>query len=248
MNNLHSKIISYPIDLSLFPKAESVSFMEFELTENQYIYIPKLWYHWIYTDPNTISLHYNFSNNLSMNDCHQNNDLCDLFYQDLQSNLPFTGVSHTNHTINADIFYKENESIIVHGLYGETEDMSPVHKTGNPNDSKYFKIGPISDFVKDSITTQLYIYMGLNPLTMNYSIYDKFSSIKSIILSDYDYNVNKPTLWMNLSKKVNSGLHYDNNSSLIYILSGKKKILLAKPNQSNQLYIQPFPAIIIHNM
>ena len=41
----HSQIVDYPIDFTLYPDAEDVKFIEIDLVENEYLFIPKLGIH-----------------------------------------------------------------------------------------------------------------------------------------------------------------------------------------------------------
>jgi hypothetical protein len=45
----HSLIISYPINYNSFPFAKNCQFIEINLNENEYIFIPKYWMHWLFT-------------------------------------------------------------------------------------------------------------------------------------------------------------------------------------------------------
>ena len=47
-----------------------------------------------------------------------------------------------------------------------------------------------------------------------------------------------PTLWINLDKRVNSGLHYDGTNRVLYVVEGSKKVILAHPSQKKNLYIE----------
>jgi len=54
----HSSISSYPIDYNIFPLAKNCRFIEIDLNENEYIFIPAFWMHWVFTEPYNISMNY----------------------------------------------------------------------------------------------------------------------------------------------------------------------------------------------
>ena len=46
-----------------------------------------------------------------------------------------------------------------------------------------------------------------------------------------------PRLWFNFDKCVDSGLHYDKQDSILYVLTGRKKVLLSHPQFLQYIYL-----------
>ena len=64
--------------------------------------------------------------------------------------------------------------------------------------------------------------------------------INNVQESDIDYETK---LWLNLHKTVNSGLHRDPNSKIMYVLKGQKKVYLLPPHNSEDAYIKVFNTV-----
>jgi hypothetical protein len=238
MNNAHSIINTYPIDKNKYPLTKNVSFTTYVIKQNEYLFIPDNWFHWIYTEPFTISIHYKSFNRFSANE--NNNEECDLFYSNVKSNEPFTGIGSIQEPFNVDDFFTQNSEYQVHAMYSTTEDVSPVTKTKDEEHSKYMKQNKMSFFIKESKETDYFIYMGMNKMSPELSIYHEYSNLNHIIPSLYEYNYT-PYVWMNLNKRIHSGLHYDTYGSIVYVLSGQKKVLMADPSSYHNLYITNLP-------
>jgi hypothetical protein len=57
---------------------------------------------------------------------------------------------------------------------------------------------------------------------------------------NFDYESN---IWINLDKKVNSGLHFDSSDNILINFIGKKKVLLAHPDYRKYMYFQVLPIV-----
>ena len=62
MQENHSEIIDYPIDINKFPNAKNYKFIEIELKKNECLLIPSLWVHWVFTDPYSYALSFKLIN------------------------------------------------------------------------------------------------------------------------------------------------------------------------------------------
>jgi hypothetical protein len=234
MQSNHSVIKEYPINTEKFPLVKKVTFHEYILTENQYLFVPKLWYHWIFTDPYTLSYHYWCNEKKpSIPDI----DYTDLFYDHVCKKEPFTGEGmYTNHFSIQD-FMKENETHRVNVFYS-TEDFAPVLKEGQSNDMKFFRTKTIKDVTENKENVPMYcMYNKFSDMT----IY-KDEHINNIINSDINLSY-LPTVWFTLNNSTDSGLHCDPGHSIIYVRSGKKRVLLANPKDRPYLYISSMPSI-----
>ena len=223
----HSKISDYPIKMDQYPLAKDIQFREYTLLPNQYIYIPKSWLHWIFTEPHTVSFHYVFKED----DYYSDQDECDLFMDDIRSNVPFTGESLTSNTFRTDDFFKENQNEVFNVIYSSTWDTSPVEKIENK--VKIEKKETLAQIMNSDAS--LFKYAGRNNVNPSNLYFIPYLDINRIIYSSYTFEC-LPTLWFSIDKKIHSGLHNDNISTLIYVVSGKKTVLLAEPKYKNNLY------------
>ena len=70
-----------------------------------------------------------------------------------------------------------------------------------------------------------------------------------LTIPNFDNIVNDDTFfytsraWFNFHKPVDSGLHCDGNDNILYVLTGKKKVLLAHPEYNQYAYISELPII-----
>jgi len=238
MNTSHSIINKYPIDTNKYPLTKNVSFSTFVIKSNEYLFIPHNLFHWIYAELYTISVHYKSFNGFLSNET--NKEECDLFYSNIKTKEPFIGTGTCNEPFNTNDFYKQNREYNVHAMYSTTEDVSPVSKTADEEHTKYMKYNKMSFFINESKDTDYYIYMGMNNMTPDLSIYQYYSNLNNIISSMYEYKY-VPYVWMNLNKKIHSGLHYDTYGSLVYVLSGEKTVIMANPSEYNNLYLTTLP-------
>ena len=225
----HSTIINYPIDYTLFPNAKNVIFHEYIITPKEYLFIPHHWFHWIFSEPYTVSSHYIFYNHNIKSHNDDQEEYSDLFYNDIVDNQPFTGKSMKDLPFNINDLL--TSTFKFRALCSNEYDVSPLKKQDSQH--KYLKIDTISNLLKESKEKNIYAYVGKNSIDKTLDIYN---DMNNIIHSSYTYHY-EPTLWFTIDKPVQSGLHFDSYSSLIYILSGQKKVLLAEPTHINNLYM-----------
>ena len=231
INDSHSLIIDYPIDYNLFPQANNTKIYKVELNKNEYIIIPKFWFHWVYTDPKTISISYEIPTVDFIS--HQNNH----FNDSINSSSPYKGI-HNIADIKYDDFINSSLNENYKAIISETSDCSPVIKNRS---SKYYYNNTLSNII--SRNNNNYVYIGHNSIHQTNMLYS-FSDIKTIINRKYYNHIYyKSTVWFTLDKIINSGLHLDSTNNIIYVLDGKKTIYLIHPNSVNNLYIRNMQAI-----
>lgn len=224
----HSRIIDYPINYELFPLAKKCNIYEIELKKNEYLLIPKRWFHWVYTEPNSIALSIEIDN-ISGD---KNNFLID----NIINNKPYKAIGKGIIDVNYQDFIKNLYEEKFKALLSSTTDLSPVYK----NDKyKIFIDEKLEDIINISKSTNMYSYIGAHHLSSNlfwtpYRNVDNFIDVNDIIL------FNKNSIWFNLDKPIQSGLHNDYNDRILYLLEGSKKIYLIPPDQQRNLYITPF--------
>jgi len=228
MNKAHSQIDSYPIDENRFPLAKNVPFIEFEMVENDYLFIPSSWYHWIFTSPETIALTYEFD---------PSNDMSFL----KESSIPFVEKGATPIMMKYNDLFLYNPDINVNIMYSSTFDITPINKTNLPIDSsKYYETDTLLNaytsikpgFPYKYIQYQ-YIISSINKLPIDLSsVIGKQINNKSI-----------PKLWVSFDQFLQTGLHNDIMHGIIHVISGSKTVFLAPPSEKTNLYITPMPGI-----
>lgn len=221
----HSIIIDYPIDYNKFPLAKKCEFMEIELNEGEYVFIPENVLHWIFTEPYTIALSF------SINEI-ETNDINDILYNKIKTKVPFKANSKKV-SIDYKNFINKFQNEVFSVLYSDGYDSSPVYKPYE-RCKKFFEDDKLINIIKKNKKNGYYSYVGQNKMTEKLSF---FKEIKNFInVNDSLYMAYIPYLWLSINKPINSGLHYDAYDSLLYVLKGKKKVLLAKPNYEKYIY------------
>jgi hypothetical protein len=224
MNNAHSIIIDYPIDYIKFPLAKSENIYKVELNKNEFLIIPKFWFHWVYTEPSTLSVNYEIA---FVNFKEYNN----LFYTSIYYNKPLKGVN-INFDIKYDKFIDSSLNYNFRSIISDTSDCSPVIKN---NIKKYYHNNSLKNIIEKN--KDKYVYIGHNNIHEN-SLLNPISHINSLIDKQLYFNIYfKSTVWFTLDKIVNSGLHHDDTNNIIYVLDGKKTIYLLHPNSKPNIYI-----------
>jgi len=205
----HSMITTYPIDYKTYPLALKAKFYKIELNENEFLFIPNGWFHWVYTEPYTISLSYGIFK------INENSD--HIFQNKLKLNKPYKGKGY-NIGINYQSFINKFNNNKFTCIVSETSITIPVIK--NENDKTFKTTDLLSNII--SKYSNKYLYIGMNSL-MDVE-FDEFNDINNFI--DTGNSIIKtetePYLWLTFDKSVDSGLHYDDTPSILYVLNGKK--------------------------
>ena len=188
INNSHSLIIDYPIDYNIFPLANNCEIYKVVLNKNEYLTIPKFWFHWVYTDPFSVSISYDIPHvNFILE---ENNH----FYNSFKFSNPYKG---THHFI--DIKYNDFINTSLNDEYqaivSETSDCSPVIKN---NLSKFFYNDTLSNII--SKYSKDYIYIGHNTIYETNILYS-LKHINTLINKNcYNEIYYKSTVWFTLDK------------------------------------------------
>ena len=235
MNNLnkqfnHSIIVDFPIDYNLYPLSKNVDIIKIVLEKDEYIIIPPFWFHWVYTDPETIAISYEIFS-LSGED--------KFLYNSFYNNIPIKCNGNKTNIIYDDFINSSlNNNFLA--VLSKTSDCSPVIKDNNIKMSTNDTLLNIIKYVNNK---NMYAYIGNEPIKNIKSIEEYIDITKLINLDDtltIKYNVK---LWLNLKKSINSGLHYDENAKFLYVLTGKKTFYLIHPKEKNNLYLQLLPIL-----
>lgn len=230
MNKVHSLIIDYPIDYNIYPLSKNEKMFKVELNKNDYLIIPRFWFHWVFTDPNTISINYEIT---YIDFTSQKNQFCDSF----EFNNPYKGYQDIV-DIKYDDFITSSLNQDYTAIISENEDCSPVIKN---NFSKYYHYNTLSNIISNNPNN--HVYIGRNAIYKE-NILFPLSDINNI-MNNNEYNeiYYKSAVWFTLDKTINSGLHNDSTHNIIYLLDGKKTIYLFHPDSKENLYIRTMPSI-----
>ena len=227
INNTHSLIINNPINYINFSLSRYCKFIELELERNDCLFIPRGWFHWIITEPRTISVNYEI---YKIESKHENT-----LYNNLKKNIPYTS-KRTNIDIKYDSIIDELiknnfTGCMVSDGYG---DHSPVLKPYYNINKRFDYKKSIKNILCDKELKDNYVYI-IHQRTSDdiYNKYNKFPDIEENS-NNILYTSN---LWFNFDKKIQMGIHYDDYDGILSVLDGKKKVLLAPPNEKCKLYL-----------
>lgn len=254
----HSLINSFPIDYKKFPLATEYKYAEVILYPNDYVVIPKYWSHWVFSDPCTIAISYNVNNkNLSINKNDEivrhnkckvkNND--NIIFSNLEKSLAHTGTFSydCNYSFNYKDFIESSNNLNFFFICSENIDVCPIIKP-DTNYNKFAFNTDLDDVLSDSFFLDKYLYVGQHPTT-NFTSFQSSLITNLLTIPNFDNIVNDATfsytskLWFNFDKPVDSGLHADNTDNILYVLTGRKRVLLAHPMYNKYIYLSKLPTI-----
>jgi hypothetical protein len=251
----HSLIDSYPIDYNKFPLAKNYKYVEIILEPGDYLLIPKGWSHWIFSEPGTIAISYSINNNiLGINEKNKVNkgtfgtfgeNKDNIIFDSITKSLAHTGTFKCNYNLNYKDFIYSSLNYNFKFICSDTMDVCPVIKPSGNNNKIMFK-AKLRDILNDKTLINKYLYIGQQDIT----IYDETNDFYNLFnIPNFDNIVNDmsftytPRLWFNFDKPVDSGLHYDKIDSILYVLTGRKKVLLSHPQFLQYIYLDILPSI-----
>lgn len=228
INDRHSIITSLPIDLELYPLVSNVKIYKIEVNKNEFLTLPKEWFHWIFTEPNTVAVSFEIHNFIG--------DNSDSVYNSFSTSIPYK--SSITKKINFHGYkdmIKKNLNNKFRAILSESKDCSPVYKDET---YKIFYHNTLKNIIKFSEKNNLYCYIG-NHRTISDSQFENISRYANYFNLDSKSKIKYyPNIWFNLDKKIESGLHSDLYDGIICVLEGKKTIYLMNPKESKNLYIK----------
>lgn len=230
INICHSLITSYPPNPILYPNFYKCKELTFILNPGDMIFIPKGWFHWVFSYPDN-SENIAISYAILEDNNHINGDFKNL--------KPFiTKLSIDEQPLkdySFDSFVKLYPMDKLEVFKSKKDIIIPVHKKK-------------SSCIKDVLTfkemksqnRQFNLYVGQNDTL-------KCPSIPNIISNNFPNSTMKYFYWISLFKKtanyIDSGLHYDNYHSLLTQVKGKKLVKLYAPHNIHNLYCSNFMQI-----
>jgi hypothetical protein len=271
MQKNHSCINGFPIDYSKFPLAKKYKYAEVILHPNEYLVIPRLWSHWVFSEPYTLAISYNigkdedklmkFDGDIVRYNTSKINNNDNIIFSNLGKSLPHTGAYGYNGLISYKDFINSSINLDFNFICSETEDICPVIKP-DANYNKCSFMGKLDNILSDSFFINKYLYVGQHNLTttippptqtqpptqtMPSAPINPITNLLNI--PNFDNIVNDGTfaytskVWFNFDKPVDSGLHHDGVDNILYVLTGRKKVLLAHPVYNQYIYITDLPHV-----
>jgi hypothetical protein len=236
-NEAHSEIHEYPIDYEKFPLAKDCKEYTYEVNSGEYIVIPYGWHHWVFTEANTVAISYTIK---SINFIDDTNEL----YKNLINNNPYVGKIENRYNIKYDTFLNKTLDIACRCVFSQTYHCCPVYKNYNYTTFDYY--GKLNNIIDISNRNRLFAYVGMGNIDENNILYD-YNDINNFILEPIFDNIDYRTfMWFTLNNRVDSGLHYDTTSNILYVLDGKKTVRLFHPDCREKLYIKSYEYLNIH--
>ena len=273
MQKNHSCINGFPIDYSKFPLAKKYKYAEVILHPNEYLVIPRLWSHWVFSEPYTLAISYNigkdedklmkFDGDIVRHNTSKINNNDNIIFSNLGKSLPHTGAYGYNGLINYKDFINSSINLDFNFICSETEDICPVIKP-YANYNKCSFTDKLDNILSDSFFINKYLYVGqhnlpiaptpTSPTQTSTAPPAPINPITNLLnIPNFDNIVNDGTfaytskVWFNFDKPVDSGLHHDGVDNILYVLTGRKKVLLAHPVYNQYIYITDLPHVKVIN-
>ena len=233
---IHSLIHTDPINYKEFPLSNKCKFLYIELCKNEYLFIPEGWYHWIESEPNTIAFSYSIRLQNNTPDAPLVND--NKLQNCINKNIPFYNKhKEDKFNINYDDFINNSENI---NYSGEIRDNKYLNIDLKPyiEPSTFFDTINIKNFFQDKKNLNIHSYVGRRLLiNTNFEYMKEIPNFNNILNDCITIDTNYDSaIWFNNNKNVNSGLHFDGIDNILYVICGKKKVLLTSPQYKKYLY------------
>ena len=242
---------------NLYPLYYRAKKIECNLTSGDMLYIPKGWWHWIFSSEEAISVNFWF-NTASKNISHQleldqvkNSITSDIDQQEyLQQHQPLV-IKHGAKSWlsiskwNRDYLSNQNDLVIpqFYSGYGEHSSFAPVQKPNfsaeNHNDTmKLFPQQTLKKFYERVNHTLNVNYVAFIPFLERTSIFADIA-IPNLLGKQTLDSIN---LWYSYGR-IHTGLHYDDYENILVLVKGNKRVFLYPPNQTKFLYSQTLPML-----
>uniref|UniRef100_A0A6C0KTX2 JmjC domain-containing protein n=1 Tax=viral metagenome TaxID=1070528 RepID=A0A6C0KTX2_9ZZZZ len=210
-----SKINSW--NYFLFPSLLLTSPKRYVLREGESLFIPKKWWHWIVTPTKTTAINFWFEHIIA-------------------SNVP----AKINDLYNFEDQRKIYEQII---QYIKEEQKHYIWDSSNHFGSNGLLYSGEAFLNEDKNNRYLLTLAGYGSNLNNENIKKKLTKWIELpdVLKTSAINQEKPVIDINLwisSNYHDTGLHYDDNDGILYVLKGEKHITLFPPNDSK--YLVPY--------
>ena len=200
-------------------------------------------------------------NNCTLGAIGENKD--NIIFDSIAKNLAHAGTYKSNYNINYKDFIYSSLNYNFNFICSDTTDVCPVMKP-HVNNNKIAFSAKLEDVLNDKFFFNKYLYIGQQNISI-YDLKKAPTTIKDTTIKDttikdttingandsnnlfdipnFDNIINDisftyiPRLWFNFDKRVDSGLHYDKQDSILYVLTGRKKVLLSHPQFLQYIYL-----------
>ena len=159
-----------------------------------------------------------------------------LFFQNIKKKIPFKGEVQNKLNLSYKDFLSKNLDNKFEFIYSTTSHCVPIKKPGFTNIS-YGKYNSIRDFLSSDYK-KFFTYIPQNLIDDTY-----LNKLENFIADIDDKILYKSSIWINFDKNINSGLHFDSYDNILINFVGKKKILLAKPDDRKYMYFEDMEVI-----
>ena len=198
----------------LYPKLLFTSPIYFTINENEALWMPKYYWHWITSSELTIAVNF-WIPNLNKND--------------IKYSKPFKlNTNYQNNELISNNILSYKEKILFFDKLTTTLIEKNIQNL-NLNENNYFYTVP-------KFNNNINEFENINSTFHNLNQ-------EHIIIPDFLKNENniKPNFWFATGNH-ETGLHYDDYDNLLCVLKGKKTIILYPPTDS--IYLDPFINIL----
>jgi hypothetical protein len=231
MTSIHSLIRRDPINYKEFALSNKCKFLYIELCKNEYLFIPKKWYHWIESDPYTLAFSYTVKILNIISNVHDNK-----LINCINKNIPFYNKhSEDKYNINYDTIINNSDNINYNGEISKYKYLSRklIPYIESPIS---FETNNIKSFSQDKKNIDKYLYVSDASMVDKHLEYNNIPNFNNILNDCILKSHSENSIWFNFDKNVNSGLHEDYDDNILYVISGKKKVLLTSPQYKNCIY------------
>ena len=252
-------------DANLFPLYYQARKIECTLNPGDMLYIPKGWWHWIFSQDEAIAVNFWFNtqsttsvNQLQLDICNRTIDQ-DIFQQQyLAKNQPLLikhgGKNWPAITLWQRDYLANKKDLIIPQFFsglGQHSSFAPVDKPCWKNSETFssrcrdrnnkIKLFPQIGFQKlcQKINEDPQLnYVAFIPLSTQSSLLADLT--KPYLLERQD--INSINFWYSYGK-LHTGLHYDDYENILVLVKGTKRVFLYPPNQGKFLYSQTLPML-----
>lgn len=225
INNTHSIINSYPIR-SNFSLIKNCKFIKVELKEDDFLFIPRGWFHWVETEPKTIAINNEIKHIKSLED--------NLLERIIKRGLPHKGKNNLK-SIDYEKIKDKIINISNNGcIYSAGHDHSNVNKPLNKKERLISKDG-IKELIRNEESKEGSFYSIYDSIKMGkLKKYCKIPEIDGINKNEIIYSSN---ILISFNKPTTMGIHYDRFNGILSVLSGRKTVYLSHWKNYKKLYI-----------
>lgn len=193
----------------------------FTLNDNDTLFIPKYWWHWVITPEQTFAFNIWFSSDDLMNQPKQINN----FYNNNTNNKIFENIKNIFQNNSVNIYHYKNYDKKYDDFIKENGNEYLQSEKG---DSYFFTLdGYFNNDIEKTMNHNDEIKQKLNNIIPTPEILKDKKNIEK-------------NFWIS-SKYFDTGLHYDNNDGYLHVVKGKKYIVLYPPSDSK--FLQPYDTL-----